>query len=93
MNSKTLLVVALLASAAFSQTFDEWAAKCGRTYADDSDRAYRQGVYEERKAEIDAHNAQNLGYTSSPNCAFGDMTLEEAQGIFNFYSRNFESEA
>ena len=85
MGSKLLLVLACLVLATVSfQTFDEWAAGCGRTYASDSDREYRRGVYEENVAEMAAKNAQyeaeGKDTVLRPNCVFGDKTLEEARG-------------
>ena len=59
MDSKTILLIISLACVATAlPTFEEWAAACGKTYSDDAERDYRQGVYNENVAEMAAKNAQ-----------------------------------
>lgn len=46
MSVRALLLVAVLVCAASCLTFDEWKAKCGKTYDSVSEENYRRGVYE-----------------------------------------------
>lgn len=79
MSSKLLVLVACLVCATVSfKTFDQWAAQCERTFANDADREHRRGVYEHNVAEMAAKNAQfkaeGKDTVLNPNCMFGDRT-------------------
>lgn len=62
-------------------SFSEFKATFNRTYANETEEAYRAAVYNKLASEIEVHNAKGLSYTLGIN-QFSDMTHEEFKGRF-----------
>ena len=61
--------------------FSNFKAQFGKKYMTLEEERYRRTIFENKVAEINAHNAQNLSWTMAVN-QFSDMTFEEFK---NFY--------
>ena len=64
------------------QSFSEYIAKNGKSYATKEEYNFRKNLFENNLAMIAEHNSRNdLSWTMKPN-KFSDMTPEEIKRLF-----------
>jgi len=77
-TAAALLVAPAVAS---ELSFAEWAHVNGKKYATKEELLLRKSIFASNVAKIEAHNAQNLGWTMGAN-KFADLTGEEFKTRF-----------
>jgi len=62
-------------------SFSDWAKQNGKVYSSKEELVVRRSIYAANVARVEAHNAQNLGWTMAVN-KFSDITPEEFKSTY-----------